>query len=85
MDKRKYKRYRLSKPVTTLEGEGNELILDLSREGCKLKSNIIYDIGEKILLTQEKRYKIGEIVWKDQECYGVEFIQPIKVGKEYAT
>lgn len=72
MEKRKHKRYKIIYPVKTLEGDG-EFILDLSRTGCKLRSFMIYPLGELILITKGKHFRIGEIMWKDNKYYGIKF------------
>jgi len=86
-NKRRYKRYRINKPIKIFESDYNEKLLNFSRTGCCISSPHIQEVYDIILISWNKHYRVGMILWKtvnkhNQNIYGIKFLnKSCKHGK----
>jgi hypothetical protein len=56
----------------------DENIINLSKNGCKFKSNIVYRVGDSVIIEIDRIYYIGTIIYRKGSEYGVEFLKSNK-------
>jgi hypothetical protein len=82
-ERRKSKRIPSNKKVSTDQGMGlDESLLNVSDEGCCLKTQQIYKVGEEVLISINGGYKIGRILWNKGQKHGVRFKPPERMTFE---
>lgn len=74
-DRRLYRRSRSYKPIRTHNWEQGveESLFDISATGCKLNTNLIYDIGDYVLISFPDKTLCGRIVRANHTGYGIRF------------
>jgi hypothetical protein len=82
-ERRQFKRVPSGKKVSTQSGVGlDESLLNVSDNGCCLKTQQVYKIGEEVLISINGGYKIGQILWNKGQKHGVKFKPPNRMTFE---
>ena len=77
MEKRKYNRYKINKKIKLFDSDGFifDKVIDLSRTGCKIFTYEKLKIGDIVILSLGKHYRICNVLWNENNLYGIKFIK----------
>lgn len=71
--------------ATVVDSDGNVVdaqVLDISREGCRLKTDAFLRIGETIqIVTEDKIIHPAQVRWALGGEAGAQFIEPVKLSE----